>query len=230
MNAFFDFNGLIVTIVPLLFAVTCHEVAHGWVAYRLGDSTAKWQGRLTLNPLKHLDPMGSFFLPLMLVLVRSSVVFGYAKPVPVDFRNLRNPRRDTLLVSAAGVTVNFILAFVCGRLAQALLLVIPPYDTGSMWFGAASDLLLLLLHSVRINLILVIFNLIPVPPLDGGRILTTLLPPSLSAGLEKLERFGMIILVFLLFTGVVNSVFSIFLTPMLRLCLGAAGIPGLSEM
>jgi Zn-dependent protease len=215
----FDLNKLVVMIVPLLFAVTIHEVAHGWVAYRLGDPTAKRSGRLTLNPLKHLDPMGSFLLPLMLFLLRSPVIFGYAKPVPVSFHNLRNYRRDAILVSSAGVAANLMCALACGLLFQTLGRIKPLWD--SLIFV---DLLAMLAYSVLINCVLAFFNLIPIPPLDGGRILSMLVPSKYAGVLARMERFGMLIVFFLLFTGVLNSVISLVLNPALRLFLGGEGL------
>lgn len=195
----FDLNRLVIMIVPLLFAVTIHEVAHGWVAFRLGDRTAKWAGRLTLNPIKHLDPMGSFILPLMLFFFKSPIIFGYAKPVPVNFNNLSNRQRDMILVAAAGPVSNILLAFLSGTLLRWLVHLGPWWQN---WFfsGLFSDLLGMLEYSVVINVILAIFNMIPVPPLDGGRVLAGLLPPARAAQLAKLERFGILIVLFLLFT------------------------------
>ncbi|NVM56969.1 MAG: site-2 protease family protein [Desulfobacterales bacterium] len=219
----FDLNKLVVMIAPLLFAVTIHEAAHGWVAYRLGDPTAKWYGRLTLNPIKHLDLMGSLLLPLMLKLIGSPIIFGYAKPVPVNFSNLRNYRRDTILVASAGVAANLGCALVCGMIFQILL------HFRSFWIEGilrhiVLDLFYMLGYSVLINSILAIFNLIPLPPLDGSRILSMLLPPQYSAQFASIERFGMIILIFLLLTGVLNSILSFFIIPLLRISLGSVGL------
>lgn len=219
----FDLNRFVIQIVTLLFAVTLHEVAHGWVAFRLGDPTAKWAGRLTLNPIKHLDPMGSIVLPLMLIVFKSPVVFGYAKPVPVNFRNLRDYRRDSVLVSLAGVSANLLLALVCGLTARVLL------EMRFLWVspmlrGFVLDFFLILAFSVFINAILAIFNLIPIPPLDGSRVVSMVLPARYASAFAQIERYGMLILFFLLFTGTLNSVISFFVYPALRLFLGNEGL------
>jgi len=216
----FDLNKLIAMIVPLLFAVTIHEVAHGWVAYRLGDPTAKWSGRLTLNPIRHLDPMGSFILPLMLFFFRSPIIFGYARPVPVNFNNLANPRRDMILVAAAGPAANLLCAFVSGLLCRQLARL-------SLWLGSSFfsgvliDLAMMLKYSVLINVILAIFNMIPIPPLDGGRVLTGLLPRAQAAQLARVERFGIIIVIFLLLTHMLDWILVPIMKVLLKLFLGS---------
>lgn len=177
-------------ILPVLFAVTFHEAAHGWVADKLGDPTARLAGRISANPLRHVDAFGTVILPAMLLLLRAPFLFGWAKPVPVDFRNLRNPRRDMVLVAAAGPGSNLLMAM----LATGLIYTVPlmPQAAAEWWY-------LNLINAITINLILMVFNLIPLPPLDGGRIAVGLLPRPLAIRLARMERFGILILLGLLF-------------------------------
>ncbi len=170
--------------LPILIAITLHEAAHGFVAWRLGDDTAYKLGRVTFNPLKHIDPFGTILLPAMLVLSQVGFIFGYAKPVPVSFRKLRRPRRDGVLVAAAGPGINLVIALVCA-LAFHLLPLIP--DQLADWLAEN------LYNCAWLNILLAVFNMLPLPPLDGGRVAVGLLPRALGARLARLERYGIFI-------------------------------------
>ena len=177
-------------LCPVLIAITMHEAAHGYVAWRLGDPTAKKQGRVSFNPLKHIDPVGTILIPGLLILVRAPFLFGFAKPVPVNFMNLRRPRRDMVLVALAGPGMNLALALVSAFLIHLALL---SPKTIEPW------LIQNLINSILINLVLMVFNLIPLPPLDGGRVAVGLLPYPWSGRLARLERHGLLILIGLIF-------------------------------
>jgi Zn-dependent protease len=177
---------LSVWVLPLILAITFHEAAHGFVAHRLGDDTAFKLGRVSFNPIKHIDPFGTLLLPGMLLLSHSPFLFGYAKPVPVKFGSLRNPRIGMVLVALAGPATNIILAIVAAAGFHMLPLVPAEY---AQW--VADNLKNMLL----INVVLAIFNMLPIPPLDGGRVAVGLLPRPLAIPLARLEPFGMLILV-----------------------------------
>ncbi len=188
---------LAVRIPVFLLALTIHEFAHGWLANRLGDSTARLQGRLTLNPLAHLDPIGTLAIVL--------IGFGWARPVPVDFRNLRNPRRDMVLIAAAGPVSNLVLAAAsafCYRM-------IPWGAAGVEWAWLAAPVRTMLRTGVLANVVLAIFNLLPVPPLDGGRVLSGLLPLRQAITYSRLEPYGFLIIFFLFFTGIIDPVLGV---------------------
>ncbi len=186
---------LAIAIVPTLFAIVLHEVAHGWIAYRLGDKTAYMMGRLTLNPLKHIDPIGTIIVPAVLIFT-VGFAFGWAKPVPIDWRNLRRPKRDMALVAVAGPGANLIMAFIWGLIAKIATLM--PADLSFV----SEPLFYSGLFGILINTVLMIFNLLPIPPTDGGRIATSLLPPPMSIALSKVEPYGMFIILGLLITGI----------------------------
>jgi Zn-dependent protease len=186
-NLFFQAS---VWAIPVLLAITLHEAAHAYVAWICGDPTARSLGRVTLNPIAHIDRFGTIVLPILCLISPLGLVFGYAKPVPVDFRRLRNPRRDMMLVAAAGPAAN-VLLLVLSAILLHLASVAP--DWLGDWLAAN------LYRSVLLNAILAVFNLIPVPPLDGGRIVTGLLPYSLAVRYAKLERFGILAVIGVLF-------------------------------
>jgi Zn-dependent protease len=175
-----------VWVLPLLFAITFHEAAHGFAAHRLGDDTAYQLGRVSFNPLRHIDPFGTIILPAMLLLSHSPFLFGYAKPVPVNFKNLHNPRLDMVWVALAGPATNIILALIAALAFHALPLA--PADT-AQWITDN------LKNTLVINVVLAVFNMLPIPPLDGGRVAVGLLPNFLAYPLSRLEPFGMLILI-----------------------------------
>ncbi len=191
-------------VLPVLFAITVHEVAHGWVARMLGDPTAMMLGRLTLNPVRHVDPLGTILVPGVMLLF-SGFVFGWAKPVPVTWENLHKPKRDMALVALAGPAANLVMAVlwaIVARLGIVLSGASPMLD----WF--AKPLFEMGKAGIIINVLLMILNLLPLPPLDGGRILTGVLPGPMAAKVARVEPFGLIILLTLLLTGWLGKVMS----------------------
>jgi Zn-dependent protease len=202
-NFFFKLS---IMLVPGLFAITCHEVSHGYIAWRYGDPTARMLGRLTLNPLKHIDIIGT----LMIVFIG----IGWAKPVPVVYENLRNPKRDMIWVAVAGPVTNLLLAFTSALILRGIVAFANPAAAGSNQAMIIEPLVLMLAFSVYINLLLAIFNMIPLPPLDGGRVLTGLLPYRQATLLSKIEPYGMVIIIALVFF---TNIFSYIIYPILTI-------------
>lgn len=185
--------------LPVLFAITVHEVAHGWVAKQLGDPTALMLGRLTLNPLKHIDPIGTVLVPLILI-VAGGVIFGWAKPVPITAENLRHPKRDMALVAAAGPVSNLVMAFIWA-LIMKLALILP-----DSLMALALPLTYMGGAGITINVLLMVLNLLPVPPLDGSRVVAGFLPDPLAWKFSRIEHYGLIILLLLMVSGLLGKV------------------------
>ncbi len=213
-------NNMIATallyVVPLLFAVILHEVAHGWVAEKLGDPTARLMGRITLNPLVHIDPIGTIVLPGVLLLTGSHFLFGWAKPVPVNFQNLRGGRKDMAMVALSGPLTNFLLAAISSVIFRITFFHFwDPGGADPSWYVFLREpVRQMAIISVQFNLVLMVINLLPILPLDGGRILVGIVPLRVALALQHLERFGLLIVLLLIGTGlwsyIVGPVISFF--------------------
>lgn len=191
--------------IPVLFAITLHEVSHGWVAKLLGDSTAQMLGRLTVNPLKHIDPVGTILVPLGLLVFSAMTpgppfVFGWAKPVPVNSRNLGNPQRDMAIVAAAGPLANLVMAVFWAAMIKLGLGLMGTFD----WL--AVPLVYMGIAGIAINILLMVLNLLPVPPLDGGRVVSGFLPPRMADAYDRVEPYGLFIVLALLATGMLWAI------------------------
>ncbi|ANB03416.1 site-2 protease family protein [Ectothiorhodospira sp. BSL-9] len=191
--------------LPVLFAITLHEASHGLVAKQLGDPTAKMLGRLTANPLKHIDPVGTVLVPIGLLLFTALTpappfVFGWAKPVPVNTNNLRNPQRDMAIVAVAGPTANLLMAIFWALMIKLSVLLQGTVD----W--VATPLFYMGIAGITINILLMVLNMLPLPPLDGGRVVAGFLPPRVAARYERLEPYGLVIILILLFTGILGAI------------------------
>ncbi len=198
-------------VIPFILAVVVHEVAHGYVAYKLGDNTAKFMGRLTLNPIVHVDLFGTIILPAILLIAHSPVLFGWAKPVPVNFFNLRNPKEDSAYVAAAGPVSNLLMALGFAIIYHIFVFIPIPY--------IQQPVLLTCVYGVQLNLIFAFFNLIPILPLDGGRILAAFMPNRWAYSFSKIEPYGMYIVIALIFLGAFNLIYYMFVLPMANLLL-----------
>lgn len=206
-----------ITAVPILMAIILHEVAHGFIAYKLGDPTAKMLGRLTLNPIAHIDMFGTILMPLLLfIFTNGQFVFGYAKPVPINSYNFKNPKRDMAISAAGGPSTNILLAILSALVLKYAVIPASTFVSGDIVTKLIKPLVMMLNASVTINVILASFNLIPIPPLDGGRVLMGLLPHKQANALGKLEPFGMIIVLILVMTGIASYI----IMPLIRLLLG----------
>ena len=198
MNELTLIQRIVVWILPVIFAITVHEVAHGWMAKKYGDKTAWMLGRLTLNPLKHVDPMGTIIIPGLLLLSGTGFIFGWAKPVPVDARNFKNPRRNMAVVALAGPAANMLMAIAWALIARmGVMLNIEFVSMPLIYTGIAG---------ISINLVLALINLLPIPPLDGSRILAGILPNRWAWHYNRLERFGFLFLLILLMSGGLNLI------------------------
>ncbi|MEO5574447.1 MAG: site-2 protease family protein [Gammaproteobacteria bacterium] len=203
--------------LPVIFAITVHEVAHGWAARRLGDPTAMMLGRLTLNPIKHIDPIGTLLVPAVMFMV-SPFVFGWAKPVPVTWENLKHPKRDMALVAAAGPLANLIMALLWGLLIKITLMF------GAQPGQPAQFLIYMGIAGISINIILMVLNLLPIPPLDGGRVLSGLLPGPWAWQLNRIESYGFVLLLLLLVTGVLGQILTPIVSALQRALYGMLGL------
>lgn len=216
MNELTTIQRIVVWVLPVIFAITVHEVAHGWVAKRRGDNTAFMLGRLTLNPIKHIDLVGTILIPGLLLVTGTGFIFGWAKPVPVNTRYFKNPKKDMAIVALAGPASNFLMAVGWALIARIGI---------ALEVGAISmPLIYMGLAGISINLVLGLINLIPIPPLDGSRIVTGMLPNKLAWKYNQLERYGFIFLAILLYTGSLSYILGYPMSVVQALFYSIAGI------
>jgi len=207
LSALGTMQKIAVSALPIIFAITVHEAAHGYVAKYFGDRTAFQQGRITLNPIKHIDPVGTIVIPAI-TLVLGGILFGWAKPVPVDFSRLRQPKKDMLWVAAAGPASNLVMIVIWALIIKFSVLLPSNFTLPLAFMGAVG---------VMINTVLMVLNLLPLPPLDGGRIAVSLLPNRMAYKFAMLERYGFIILLALLFTGLLSKILNPFIVAVLTI-------------
>jgi Zn-dependent protease len=207
---------IIVSAFPILIAITFHELSHGFVANKLGDPTAKMMGRLTLNPIAHIDPIGTVLLPLMLIIfTNGQFVFGYAKPVPINPMNFKNPKRDMAISAAAGPITNILLAILSVLILKLIIFPLSMLLPESLGMTVMKPLIMIFTSSIVINVVLAVFNMIPIPPLDGGRVLIGFLPYKHAVSFSKIEPYGFIIVILFIATGIANY----FVLPLVNLFL-----------
>jgi Zn-dependent protease len=219
MNELTLLQRIVVWILPVVFAITAHEVAHGWVAKKYGDNTAAMQGRLTLNPMKHIDLLGTIIIPGLLLITGTGFIFGWAKPVPVDPRNFKNPRADMAMVALAGPVSNLLMATAWALIARVGMTI------GAAIEAVSLPLIYMGVAGIAINLVLALINLLPIPPLDGSRILSGVLPSYWAWRYNQLERYGFIILLVLLWTNLLGTILAYPMFVIQKLFFAIAGLP-----
>lgn len=210
---------IVIMAPPLIFAIVLHEVAHGWVANKLGDHTARDMGRLTLNPISHIDLFGTIIIPVLCILAHGPI-FGYAKPVPINPYNFKNPKKDMALSSLAGPGVNIIMALAFAFLFRIIMPALEGKLSTQSWQQFANPLNLMFGFGIVINVALAVLNIIPIPPLDGSRIVYWMLPDKYATAYYRLERYGLIILVLLLVTNILGRIIMPIIRPIITLLLG----------